>query len=162
MQAYIQCNIQSICMKHLLYTTFSAFWIYIPWFPRTSQLSYLTITTVNIPMPTPPWIIGNLLPHPISSLPSVQSRLPSQRSEELIHVPLLHRNAPLWQETVQNVTSSVELPTAAEVDNCQIVEKLTAVPLITSIRAGPNSSASWTRGGDTLAIATSKLGGAAT
>ena len=62
------------------------------------------------------------------------------------------------------VTSSaqVQLPTAAEVGNCQVVEKLTAVHLITSIRAGPNSSASCAGGGDTLAIGTSKLGGAAT
>ena len=36
-----------------------------------------------------------ILLHPVSSLPSVQSRTPSQRSENLIHVPLLHRNAPL-------------------------------------------------------------------
>ena len=74
----------------------------------------------------------------------MQSTVPSQRREEGMHVPLLHRKAPLWQETVQNVTSSaqVQLPTTAEVDNCQIVGKLTAVHLITSIRAGPNSSAS--------------------
>ena len=105
----------------------------------------------------------SLLPHPVSSLPSVQSTVPSQRSEDLIHVPLLHRNAPLRHETANIITSSVELqlPAAAEVDNCQMVEKLTAVPLITSIRAGPNSSASC-GGGDTLAIGTSKLGGAAT
>ena len=37
--------------------------------------------------------------------------------------------------------------------------KLTAVPLITSIRACPGPSTSW-RGGNTLAIATPKLGGA--
>ena len=38
--------------------------------------------------------------HPVSSLPSVQSRVPSQWLEERIHVPLVHRNAPLEQETV--------------------------------------------------------------
>ena len=81
-----------------------------------------------------------------------------------MHVPLLHRNAPLWQETVQNVTSSaqIQLPTAAEVDNCQMVEKRTAVPLITSIRTSPSPPITSKGGGDTLAIGTSKLGGAAT
>ena len=44
---------------------------------------------------------------------------------------------------------------------CTVGGKLTAVPLITSIRAGPNPIAS-KGGGDTLLIATLKLGGAAT
>ena len=48
-------------------------------------------------------VLPAILLHRFSSLPSVQSRFPSQRSEELMHVPLLHRNAPLWQETVQIV-----------------------------------------------------------
>ena len=39
--------------------------------------------------------------HPVSSLPSVQSWVPSQRSEDRMHCPLLHRNAPLWQEAVE-------------------------------------------------------------
>ena len=39
------------------------------------------------------------LPHPVSSLPSVQSRVPSQRSEERTHWRLLHRNAPVLHET---------------------------------------------------------------
>ena len=39
------------------------------------------------------------LPHPISSLPSVQSRVPSQRSEDWIHWRLVHWNAPVPQET---------------------------------------------------------------
>ena len=51
----------------------------------------------------PPKCLNSLLEvHPISSLPSVQSRNPSQRSVlVLTHWPLLHRNAPLPQETVQ-------------------------------------------------------------
>ena len=40
--------------------------------------------------------------------------------------------------------------------------KLTAVPLITSIRTSPSPSITSKGGGDTLAIATLKLGGAAT
>ena len=44
------------------------------------------------------------LPHPVSSLPSVQSCVPSQRPEELIHWALLHRNAPFRQNAEQNVT----------------------------------------------------------
>ena len=40
---------------------------------------------------------GNLL-QLSSSLPSVQSRVPSQRSEVRMHCLLLHRNAPLLQE----------------------------------------------------------------
>ena len=36
--------------------------------------------------------------HPVSSLPSVHSRVPSQRSEERIHWLLVHRNAPVPQE----------------------------------------------------------------
>jgi len=43
-----------------------------------------------------------------------------------------------------------------------MVEKLTAVSLITSIRAPPSPPIASKGGGDTLAIATSKLGGAAT
>ena len=39
------------------------------------------------------------LPHPVSSLPSVQSRVPSQRSEEGMHWALVHRNALVPQET---------------------------------------------------------------
>jgi len=35
-----------------------------------------------------------------SSLPSVQSWVPSQRPAERIHWPLLHRNAPLLQESM--------------------------------------------------------------
>ena len=134
----------------------------------------------------------SLLLHPVSSLPSVQSTVPSQRWVERIHVPLLHRKAPLWQETVQYVTSIVVRYSryVTWVSNCQngwksycsfshhcrplgrvdgwardymfqelviMVEKLTAVSLITSIRASPNSSASW-GGGDALATGTSKLG----
>ena len=49
-------------------------------------------------LPTIPDIIQSL--HPVSSLPSVQSRVPSQRSEERIHWPLVHRNAPIEQKTV--------------------------------------------------------------
>ena len=30
----------------------------------------------------------------------MQSTVPSQRWEERMHAPLLHRNAPLWQETI--------------------------------------------------------------
>ena len=43
------------------------------------------------------------LQHPVSSLPSVQSRVPSQRSEDWMHCLLLHRNAPdpLRQEPVE-------------------------------------------------------------
>ena len=47
----------------------------------------------------------SLLPHPFSSLSSMQSTVPSQRREERMHVPLLHRKALLPQETVQIVTS---------------------------------------------------------
>ena len=43
----------------------------------------------------------------------------------------------------------------------KMVEKLTAVPLITSIRASPRPPIASKGGGDTLAIVTSKLGGAA-
>ena len=50
----------------------------------------------------------------------------------------------------------------AEGDNCQNVEELTAVSLITAIRAPPSPSITSKGGGDTLAIATSKRSGAAT
>ena len=43
-----------------------------------------------------------------------------------------------------------------------MVEELTAVPLITSVRASPSPPITSKGGGDTLAIATSKLGGVAT
>ena len=45
-------------------------------------------------------ISKSLLLHPVSSLPSVQSCVPSQRSEEWIHWPLVHQNAPIEQKTV--------------------------------------------------------------
>ena len=41
------------------------------------------------------------LQHPVSSLLSGQCRVPSQRAEDRMHCPLLHRNAPLPQEAVQ-------------------------------------------------------------
>ena len=105
------------------------------------------------------WV--NLL-HPISSLPSVQSRVPSQRSKERTHWRLLHRKPPLEHET-ETVSSWVRLksqrllqhPTTLSWKHC----KLTAVPLITSIRACPGPSTSC-GGGNTLAIGTPKLGGA--
>ena len=37
----------------------------------------------------------------------MQSRVPSQRSEERIHWPLVHRNAPLEQKTVTVVSKDV-------------------------------------------------------
>ena len=43
-----------------------------------------------------------------------------------------------------------------------MMEKLTAVPLITSVRASPSPPIASKRGGGTLAIATLKLGGVAT
>ena len=43
--------------------------------------------------------LDSLLPHPISSLSSMQSTVPSQRREERMHVPFLHRKAPILQET---------------------------------------------------------------
>ena len=65
--------------------------------------------------------LDSLLPHPVSSLSSMQSTVPSQRREKRMHVLLLHRNAPLWQETVQIVTSIVFRYNyyATGVDNCQ-------------------------------------------
>ena len=46
------------------------------------------------------------LPHPLSSLPSVQSWFPSQRSLEWIHWPLLHQKALPSQESNQHYKCS--------------------------------------------------------
>ena len=45
-----------------------------------------------------------------SSLPSVHSWVPSQRSEERIHCPLLHRNPPLPQEATHWNHGSINHP----------------------------------------------------
>ena len=68
---------------------------------------YITVTTIDRVVevrPTISEISQSLLLHPVSSLPSVQSCVPSQRSEERIHWPLVHRNAPLEQKTVTVVS----------------------------------------------------------
>ena len=75
-----------------------------------------------------------------------------------MHVPLLHRNAPLWQETVKIIES---IMFRYKLVTLNIVEKLTAVPLITSVRASPSPSIASKGGGGTLAIATLKLSGTA-
>ena len=74
-----------------------------------------------------------------------------------MHVPLLHRKAPLLQETT--IVTSIDNYYVSGVGHNG--GELTAVYLITSISAGPKSIASC-EGGDTPAISTSKLGGGAT
>jgi len=46
----------------------------------------------------------DILLHPVSSPPSVQSWVPSQRSVDRMHCPLLHRNAPLLQVAAIKLT----------------------------------------------------------
>lgn len=72
--------------------------VYITWhFWGWGQLHYC-IDPIKFPNPQ----YNLCIPHPFSSLPSLQSGVPSQSPDKRIHWPLLHRDAPLWQEAVQS------------------------------------------------------------
>ena len=110
------------------------------------------------------------LQHPVSSLPSVHSRVPSQRLADRMHWRLLHWNAPDLQETVwtefsvsnqDNRNGEFNYHLHWWVSDFRLVQ-LTAVHLITAITTGPEPITLWRRGDTETTGSTLKLARSAT
>ena len=110
------------------------------------------------------------LQHPVSSLPSVHCRVPSQRLVDGMHWRLLHWNAPDLQDTVWTEFNGSNQDNRNGEFNCHLhwwvsdfrLVQLTAVHLIASISTWPEPITLW-RGGDTMSTGgTLKLAGRAT